>query len=286
MTKLFVFVILSFVGVPGFALGLIFVAAASLVTEPVAPLVLTVSPAELPDVSARSYYVFDLATGVPIATKDEETPRPIASVTKLIASTVFFTGAPLGQPVTINATDVATEGESGRLVAGDTYLARELIFPALLESSNDAAAVQARVYPGDMLAAMQALADRAEASDVSFADTSGLSSGNKASAHSLAKILTLIAAEQPHLFDITRLTKYVHTNTTWLNNNPLAILPGYRGGKHGYTNEAGRTAVAIFTDVIATGEPRQIGYVLLGSDDLKSDIAALRPYVSAATRLE
>lgn len=286
MTKLAFTLVFVFVGAPSFALGLFFVMAASLVPSGDVPPRFTVAPAEAPAVSARSYYVFDLETGTPIAMKDEDTLRPIASVTKLISSTVFFTGAELGQEVTITAADVATEGVSGRLTAGDTYLARELLFPALLESSNDAAEAEMRIYPGDMLLEMHALANRAGANDASFNDASGLSAGNVASARSLAKLLTLIAREEPHLFDITRLTKYVHTNTTWLNNNPLASLPGYRGGKHGFTHEAGRTAVAVFIDVTSTGEPRQVGYVLLNTDDLLEDVKVLRAFTTEYTRME
>ncbi len=276
----------AFVGVPGFVLGLFFVTAASLIPSENQEPLLLVAEGDVPVVTAKSYYVFDLETGTPVVKKDEDTVRPIASVTKLIASTVFFTDAEMGQSVTITEGDVATEGESGRLVAGDTYVARELLFPMLLESSNDAAVAAQRVYSGDMLLAMHALANRADATDASFADTSGLSSQNVASARSLAKLLTLIAGEQPHLFDITRLTQYVHTNTTWINNNPLAGLSGYRGGKHGFTNEAGRTAVAVFIDLTSTGEPRQFGYVLLGSDDLRADVEALRAFVTTNTRLE
>lgn len=232
-----------------------------------------------------AYYVYDMETGMVIASHDEDTPRPIASVTKLVSSAVFYTDTELDDEVTITASDVATEGESGRLKAGDKYLARELVFPALLESSNDASSAQARVYPGDMLLAMHALANRADATDATFSDTSGLN-GNRASARSLGKLLTLIAAEQPHLLDITKLNKFVHENTTWLNNNPLSELPGYLGGKHGYTHEAGRTAVAIYSDTIATGQERRVGYVVLGSSGLVDDVQALRAYTSANVRFE
>ncbi len=242
--------------------------------------------ATLPALNVAAYYVFDTLTGTPLLAQNETASLPIASITKLIAGTIYFRDVDPLQVVTVTSADVAAEGEAGRLVAGDTYTARDMLFPALLESSNDASEIQQRLHPNDLLLSMHALANRADATDVTFADASGLSAQNAASAQSVGKLLMLIAREQPHVIDITRLSQFVHTNTTWINNSPLASLAGYGGGKHGYTHEAGRTAAALFTDVLADGTEREIGYVVLNSDDLRADVETLRRHVSTYTRLE
>ena len=232
-----------------------------------------------PNISAKSAYVFDIETGQVIFNLNGDDTLPIASVTKLFSSAVYYTSIDLEKEITITESDVAVEGDSGRLEAGQTYLARELLFPALLESSNDAASAQLRLADGDMILSMNALARRYEASDTIFIDSSGLSSQNQSSASSLAKLLRAIVFEYPYIMDITKLEKYVLEDVTWLNNNPLSKLEGYQGGKHGYTHEANRTAAVIYMEPVTGGADRLVGYVVLGSDDLVSDISTLRNYV-------
>jgi serine-type D-Ala-D-Ala endopeptidase (penicillin-binding protein 7) len=230
-------------------------------------------------VTAQSVYVFDVETNIPLLERDSDTVRPIASITKLFSSAAFYKQDSLEQPITIVASDVATEGDAGRLEEGQTYSARELLFPALLESSNDAAVAQARVSERDLMLAMYAFANRYDATDVSFADTSGLSAENTASARSLARLVQALWQEQPQIFDITRLKQYVAEKTMWLNNSPFIGMEGYVGGKHGFTYEANRTATVFFSEPTAEGATRLVGYVLLGSADLRSDIELLRSIV-------
>lgn len=230
-------------------------------------------------VTAPSVYVFDVETNTPLLQRDSDTVRPIASVTKLFSSAAFYKQDSLEQPVTITDSDVATEGEAGRLEPGQLYTARELLFPALLESSNDAAVAQARVSERDLILSMYAFANRYDATDVSFADTSGLSADNTASARSLASLVRALLEEQPQIFDITRLKQYVAEETTWLNNSPFIGMDGYEGGKHGFTYEANRTAAVFFSEPAADGSTRLVGYVLLGSDNLRRDIELLRSVV-------
>lgn len=230
-------------------------------------------------VTAKSVYVFDVETGMELSAKDADTARPIASITKLFSSAAFYNQGDLEREVVVTEGDIATEGVAGRLKVGQSYTARELLFPALLESSNDASVAQARVSEHDLILSMYAFARRYDATDVSFFDTSGLSSQNVASARSLGRLATALFMEEPQLFDITRLKQYVASETTWLNNSPFITMSGYRGGKHGYTNEANRTAVAFFNETMSDGRERLIGYVLLGSDDLRGDMLQLRAVV-------
>ena len=100
----------------------------------------------------------------------------------------------------------------------------------------------------------------------------------------LAEIIILdqfsrnIYRNQPHVFDITVLPQYIGTQTGWMNNNPFVGVEGYKGGKHGYTTAAGRTAVAIFNEEI-DGRTLTLGYIILGSTNLKADMQILRDSV-------
>jgi len=191
---------------------------------------------------------------------------------------VFYDSADLDATTTIVWSDVNTEGDAGKLHPYEEYTYRELMYPLLLESSNDAAAVLLRVSP-DLLTRMGAYTQSLGLLVTTFNDTSGLSDKNVSTATELSILFRELYKNSPHIFDITRLKQFVGTHTGWLNNNPLIAQEGYRGGKHGFTNEANRTVVAFFDETIATGQVRTIGYVLLQSDDLKADIALLREVV-------
>ncbi len=122
------------------------------------------------------------------------------------------------------------------------------------------------------------------ASTLRVADASGLSPENRASAHDLAHLTSILYRTQPHLFDMARLTKRAGPYTAWQNNSPV-LAPEYRGGKHGFTEAANRTLVALFEETFPAGS-RVVGYVILGSGDLAADTALLRDFVATKVTLE
>ncbi len=226
---------------------------------------------EVDDIGAEAYAIFDVETGTVLTSQNAEEKRPIASVTKLFSAATVLDDALLEEATEITWNDIETEGRAGKLVAGEEYTNRELLWPLLLESSNDAAAALERANP-NLLAEMNQLASSRGLDTFNFADASGLSAENTASAQDLAILTAELYRTEPHLFDITQLPQYVGEETGWVNNNPFIHDEAYRGGKHGFTYEAGRTGVFIFDE----GE-RTLGYVVLGSDDLVADITKLRP---------
>ena len=73
---------------------------------------------------------------------------------------------------------------------------------------------------------------------------------------------------------------------TWQNVNKASALGTFRGGKHGYTDEANRTLAALFEEELSSGNTRDITVILLGSDNLLADIETLRSFVDAHLRYE
>lgn len=235
--------------------------------------------------AAKAVVVFDVETGTEIASKNSTEPLPIASVTKLLTAAVFYRDADLAGSTTITWSDVNTYGDAGRIHAYEAYSHRELLFPLLLESSNDAASAMLRVYP-KLLEYMNAYTQKLGLLETHFEDPSGLSEQNVSTAYELSVLARDIYRSHPHIVDITRLSQYVGTHTGWINNNPLVNEPGYRGGKHGFTEAANRTDVAFFEETLQNGTTRVIGYVVLGSDDVPSDINLLRATVQENVRFE
>lgn len=237
-----------------------------------------VGSATLPEVQAKSWLVFDVETGEQLLWHDPDTVRPIASVTKLITAVAWRTHTTLSATTSPTWSDLNTEGTAGRLEYGAVYSHRDLLYPLLLESSNDAAALMTRVEP-DLLDLMNTYPGN-------YADGSGLSADNRASAVELSAAATQIWREQPHIFDITRLTAFYPEDSAWLNNSPFVSDEAYRGGKHGFTEVAGRTAVAIFAEELKGSTTHTLGYVLLDAEDITTDVAALRTYVRENVRYE
>lgn len=280
--KVSVFTVLTAVVGMGFFLVVVGVAQESVRHQPS----VSVQGGMLSNITADSIYVFDLESRTEIFARDAHQGRPIASVTKLLSSALFFDTASSTEIVTVAWPDIDTEGRSGRLQAGQQYQNKELLFPALLESSNDASVVMQRVSEENLVQQMNAYVVNKQLTQTHFTDTSGLDDGNVSTAYELGVLSASLYNDYPHILDITRLKTYLNHINAWMNNNPFVHDTGYRGGKHGYTYAANRTAVAFFDEELASGQTRTMVYVLLGSDSLQTDMERLRTYVQDSVTFE
>ena len=232
------------------------------------------------NVSASAWAIFSLDTGDIVFSKNEDTVLPIASVTKLATAATLLEHYDMMYTTTTTWRDVASEGRAGGLVPGEEFTREQLLFPLLLESSNDAAAtLESSLPPQELIKSMNSYVSEHGLTNTHFKDPSGLSPENKSSARDLARLAYLINIEQPHVTDITRLKQFLYAQHGWQNNNPFITSAGYAWGKHGFTPEAGRTVVAVFEEQFPKNKIALVGYVLLGSSDLKKDVATLRELV-------
>lgn len=250
-----------------------------LATTTTSSVVVTPSSLPVPTTTAAAFIVFDVDTGTVLAEKDADTPHPIASVTKLLTAAAVLEAFNPESTTTISRQDVDGEGESGNLHPQEVYTYRELLFPLLLSSSNDAAGALLNATKGKLIDVMMQVASSSGTTHTQLADASGLSAKNVASARDLMMITRDVSTKYPFIFDVSRLPQYVGTYTGWQNNNPVSQTVGYQGGKHGYTPEAGRTLVGEFSESMETGS-RTIGYILLGSSNLKNDVQQLRDFTT------
>ena len=229
-------------------------------------------------VSAESFEIFDIETGTELASKNSHQPMPIASVTKLITASALLDQEGIDTHHTLTADDIEGNGRAGKLGVGEDYSSRELLLPLLLESSNDAGGALHRLHP-NILNTMNAYAQSLGLTQTEFSDTTGLSPNNTATGHELSILLKFLFETKRYLFDLTTLSETYGAHTGWKNNNPVSLLPGFKGGKHGFTEASGRTLVAVFGETLGGGKSRDIGYVLLKSNNLKADIELLRKEV-------
>jgi D-alanyl-D-alanine carboxypeptidase len=238
---------------------------------------------ETSSLTSSAYVVFDVETGEVLLENRSTEVLPIASVTKLFTA-VAMNKRDLLATTTISYQDTWAEEDFGKLRAGEKYQLRELLFPLLLESSNDAAAHFERVTKGEVVSDMNQLVKELGLKNTTLADASGLSFNNVSTADDLAHFLSYLYREESYILDITTLKQYVGPYTGWVNNNPV-LGRDYKGGKHGYTEAAKRTGSVLFSETIS-GNKKTIGYVVLGSQSLAMDVSVLRDFVHSHIRFE
>lgn len=232
----------------------------------------------IPKLTARAWGIFDGDSGEILHGEETDAILPIASIAKLLTADTVLDNSRAHIPFTISSNDVATEGRAGKLIAGATTTPYELLFPLLMESSNDAAVAIARVLGNEYKESIATHMRTLDLTQTRIADPSGLSDETTSSVRDLVRLYVHIREEHPHLFDITQLYTYIGTNTGYVNNDPARTFPHFVGGKHGYTDEAGRTFIGTFKY-----EEHTVGVVVLGSADLSADIEALLAYYEAST---
>ncbi len=233
-----------------------------------------------PVVSAPRYILVDLLSGQVLAGERVNDPAPIASVSKIMTALVAERTLDLHATTTVSEHAVDTEGRAGRLKRGEKIGVRELLFPLLLESSNDAAEALAE-SSGNRNGFVYEMNTRARALgllNTGFDDPSGLSPQNHSTPADLAHLLGYLFEKDRYILDITLLHQYVGESHDWLNNDPVVGIQSYEGGKHGFTPEAGRTFTGVFNENLKNGGTRTVGIVVLGSKNIRADVMALEEF--------
>jgi len=138
--------------------------------------------------------VIDSGTGEVLASKNDQTVLPIASLTKLMTALVVAEAKqPMDEVLTISAEDVDNQRHSrSRLRVGSTLTRQEALHIALMSSENRAAHALGRAYPGGlekMVAAMNARAQALGMKNTTYVDPTGLSNRNQSTARDVAVLV-------------------------------------------------------------------------------------------------
>lgn len=233
-----------------------------------------------PKVSAEAYLVGDLDTGEVILQKNQGQKFPIASVSKLMTALVAneLHGEDDIAPVSKKA--LATYGENGGFHIGEKIKTGELVYPLLLESSNDAAEIIAEYFGRDtFLKKMNQEAQKLELNSTFFDDPSGLSEKNQSTVSDLFKLSGYLKQKRPNIFEITTKRSYVNKKHSWFSNNQFLREEGYLGGKSGYTDPAKQTVVSLFSVPLSESGSRNVAITLLRTPDRYKDVQNLLKYL-------
>lgn len=200
-------------------------------------------------VSAQSAVLMEAESGRVLYAKDADTPRLIASTTKLMTALVALeSGHSLEEDVTIPAEAAGVEGSSLYLKAGETVKLKTLLYGMLLHSGNDAATAVALTCAGNLEAFAQKMNEKAQQLGMTnshFTNPTGLDGEEHySSAYDMA-LLARACLAVPELKEITATRATTLEGRTFVNHNKLLWrYEGCVGMKTGYTQAAGRTLVS------------------------------------------
>ncbi|RJF94992.1 D-alanyl-D-alanine endopeptidase [Noviherbaspirillum saxi] len=204
--------------------------------------------------ASNAALVVDQTTSQILFEKNATVALPIASLTKLMTALVVVEARQnMDEVLEVTSDDVDREKNStSRLRVGAHMTRGDMLHIALMSSENRAASALGRNYPGGLAAFVAAMNAKAKAlgmTNTHYADPTGLSSQNIASARDLAK-LAIAAHHYPVIREYSTDPRYaVDTGAgrqlNYMNSNRLVMNPDWEIGlqKTGYISEAGRCLV-------------------------------------------
>lgn len=223
------------------------------------------------EVQAKAYIIYDLKTNEVVASKNELSTLPLASITKVMMAVSATLHKDKNEKIVIRPESIEDGYDLG-LTKNQSWTLGELLKYTLVFSSNDGAQAVADSFGGSNIFVAQMNADAKALGLASiFTDPAGRDVGSRlggsGTALDVAKLLAVARKNIPELLDATnkkrstvtanggRLTGIPNTN------QQVESLPGAEASKTGYTDLAGGN-LAIIVDV-TIGHP--VVLVVLGS---------------------
>ena len=256
--------------------------------------------AAAPEIDAEAYLTLDFETGQILQGADIDTPRGIASMTKMIVEYIVFEEIEAGNlnwDTEITISDYAYKISQNyslsnvALRSGGTYSLEELYEAMAIYSANGATIAIAEHIEGtepDFVNRMRKTVESFGISDAILFNSTGLNNSdlqgviypgssetdeNIMSARSIAKIANRIIADYPEILETASIPKKTFrpdtidavdmTNWNWMLEGLLREREGVDGLKTGTTEFAGST----FTGTAINNDRRLITVVMDSGDD-------------------
>lgn len=223
-----------------------------------------------PSVTATSWIVYDELTDTVLASRDADTRRPMASITKIMTVLLALEDGDLDDQVVISEEAAGTGGQEIDLVAGETVSLGALVRAALVRSANDSAAAIAEHIGGSIEGFATMMNERAlelGMENTRFVNPHGLDASGHYSTPRDMLIVGRHAMSIPQFAEIARARVMVFPDTPTGDarsaSNTNRILNTYEGSigvKTGETPNAGLTYVGA-----AERDGRRVFAVVFGS---------------------
>ena len=218
-------------------------------------------------ITALAYVAGDLKSGTIYLERNSRVALPVASMSKLVTAFVATETLDLGDIIVIGLDDMDVPPDQSRIKSGERFTVKELLDALLLSSSNVAAeAFASYIDRSAFLELMSGYAWEIGMPTSFFADPSGVSPRNKASAVDLFALARYLYGSRPDILGLTRTSEVRLPTTTdheariFTSTHPLVSDQGFLGGKTGRTPQAGDTMLTVME---ISGHP--VGIIVLGS---------------------
>ncbi|NTU69647.1 D-alanyl-D-alanine carboxypeptidase [bacterium] len=247
------------------------------------PSLYKIGEADAPNVSSRSYLVLDKNTNNILAEKDSDISIPMASLTKIMSAVIVLENTDLENTLVVSKNAVSAYGEGIDLRAGETLTVRDVLYAALLSSSNDACVALAEGVSESEDKFVELMNKKAQdlgLSKTHFTNSAGLDDPKHLSNVKDLARLTRYALLNETFAEIVSTKEKLITSAEGINhylrntNKLLGTIEGVFGVKTGLTGEAGECLVTL-----VEREESSIIVVTLGSEDRFSDTKNLINWV-------
>jgi D-alanyl-D-alanine carboxypeptidase (penicillin-binding protein 5/6) len=232
--------------------------------------------------------------------KNSTETRPIASLTKLMTALLALENYDLEKKTTISPSAAMIEGGMDYFKIGEGFYIRDLFYPLLMESSNEAAQALAEIMgEKEFVSLMNSRAKELGLENTYFLNPTGLDPEwlsvwpNYSTAREIA-ILSSFLLKEPFIWEILRTEKFeLYTAEGLLhhrieNNNELLRLSDeiewksrILGGKTGWTPRAGECLALVLEQA---GEESVIINVVLNAQDRFEAMKNLVDWIYSAYR--
>ncbi|MCK9497282.1 MAG: L,D-transpeptidase family protein [Candidatus Colwellbacteria bacterium] len=228
-----------------------------------------------PELSASAYLVADIMNNYVLLDKNRSEIMPIASITKLMTALIAGEFINLDKEIYVPE-EALIQTSKPRLSVGEKISAYDLLFPLLMESSNEAAEVFARNTSKNWyISLMNRKASSIGMLHTEFADPSGIDKENKSTCMDLFNLSKYIFNNRSFIFKISagRMEKSAYGEPSFKNLSNFNLFSenqAFIGGKVGKTTAAKETFLGVF-NLDFSEEKRPIAIIILGSNDVYSD---------------
>ena len=233
---------------------------------------------ELPEVLAQSWLAADLDSGFVFGAKNPTEQYSIASLTKLMTSLVMVERVSLDKSIYASKAMLEAYGSTEKLTADSRYGLVELLYPFLIESSNDAGEILASYLGrGNTIKLMNEKAEAILMENTNFTDPTGFDRDNVSTGQDLFQLARYVFNNRPPILAISRGESVPSFGANrfkdedlW-NKNIFASDPNFVGGKTGYLPEIKNNGLFIFRFLNEDKEERNVAIIILNSENCKSD---------------
>ncbi|MEK7451243.1 MAG: L,D-transpeptidase family protein [Patescibacteria group bacterium] len=235
------------------------------------------------NLAANNYLAADIKNNFVFLEKSSDNPAPVASIAKLITALVASEYINLEKNIVIEK-KMIVKTSLPRLKPGQKISVFNLLYPLLLESSNEAAqALADSMGRNYFVGLMNNKAKSLGMKSAKFVDPAGSESENISTAKDLFNLSKYIYNNRLFIFKITggnlNNTAYGKPSFADLKNfNVFGDDPSFIGGKIGKTEAAGETMLAVF-ELEFNGAKRPVAIIVLGSLEVEKDVLRILNYL-------